>query len=446
MMQEFVAHTVPDVPAEHAEGRVWDTRVQSLMWVDQFVGLVHQATFDRSVLRLTIRRAFGVGAAVGADVFSSNSVMRMNDGKYNPDGTFRAGRMAWAKTPGASSLYPLSSWGVTTRLTDLSMRKHGSGLRSGVALQCRSRVAPSAAPTGQPFGLVIPGSAVLGRWEARAPRQLVVGHEDGQGILGCLRRAEECLEGSDQSIATGGGGVLKQVGKQITPAGGRSLEPSDQSSEVLGAGKQHSVARKQRAAGRRREMNRGVMQQQGVCATLPLVQEVPAVESCLREERVLQRLPAVGVTNPDAGDSLGEVWYRAPGDERGGERIAHWVITALGGLAQVAERGELDVEVAPVVLGALRLHDHDPVGDDRALPGLLSDDEIQVDVGVVPLCSPSERARDHNCDDVRVVLNPGYVPFDSLIVVFHAWGQPPSHALCAELGESADDLLDDDGG
>ena len=56
MMQEFVAHTAHDVPAEHAEGALWQTRVQSSMWVDHFVGLVHQATFDPIVFRLTITR------------------------------------------------------------------------------------------------------------------------------------------------------------------------------------------------------------------------------------------------------------------------------------------------------------------------------------------------------------------------------------------------------
>jgi len=54
MMQEFVPHTAHDVPAEHAEGALWETRVQSLMWVDQFVGLVRQSTFDPIVFRLTI--------------------------------------------------------------------------------------------------------------------------------------------------------------------------------------------------------------------------------------------------------------------------------------------------------------------------------------------------------------------------------------------------------
>jgi len=56
-----------------------------------------------------------------ADVFSNNSLMRMNDGKCDPNGTFWAGSMAWAKTAGAGSLYQLSSRGVTTRLTDLSI-------------------------------------------------------------------------------------------------------------------------------------------------------------------------------------------------------------------------------------------------------------------------------------------------------------------------------------
>ena len=54
MTQEFVPHTARDVLAEHAEGALWETRVQSLMWVDQFVGLVRQSTFDPIVFRLTI--------------------------------------------------------------------------------------------------------------------------------------------------------------------------------------------------------------------------------------------------------------------------------------------------------------------------------------------------------------------------------------------------------
>jgi sugar lactone lactonase YvrE len=153
-MPEFVASIVHDVPAEHAEGPLWDPRSRTLLWVDQFVGLIHQATFDREAFRLAVTRTFEVGAPVGAvvprdgdgggwmlaagngfrslgedgavaivaEVLSGDEpVLRMNDGKCDPNGTFWAGSMAWAKTAGAGFLYQLSPEGVTTRLSDLTI-------------------------------------------------------------------------------------------------------------------------------------------------------------------------------------------------------------------------------------------------------------------------------------------------------------------------------------
>jgi sugar lactone lactonase YvrE len=133
--------------AEHAEGPCWDPRLERLLWVDQYAGLVHQARFDADNRRLQVEHSFQVGAPVGAVVPSlgpdggwllaadhgfahlshdgtvtrlgqpeADAVarMRMNDGKADPHGAVWAGSMAFDKKPGAGSLYRLDPDGTIT--------------------------------------------------------------------------------------------------------------------------------------------------------------------------------------------------------------------------------------------------------------------------------------------------------------------------------------------
>jgi sugar lactone lactonase YvrE len=133
--------------AEHAEGPCWDPRLNKLLWVDQYAGLVHQADFNADTRCLEVEHSFQVGAPVGAVVPSigpdggwllaadhgfahlahdgtvtrlgqpeADAVarMRMNDGKADPRGAMWAGSMAFDKKPGAGSLYRLDPDGTIT--------------------------------------------------------------------------------------------------------------------------------------------------------------------------------------------------------------------------------------------------------------------------------------------------------------------------------------------
>jgi len=133
--------------AEHAEGPCWDPRLEKLLWVDQYAGLVHQADFDADTRRLEIEHSFQVGVPVGAVAPSigpdggwllaaghgfahmshdgtvtwlgqpeadAPQRMRMNDGKADPRGALWAGSMAFDKQPGAGSLYRLDPDGTIT--------------------------------------------------------------------------------------------------------------------------------------------------------------------------------------------------------------------------------------------------------------------------------------------------------------------------------------------
>ncbi|HYK67284.1 MAG TPA: SMP-30/gluconolactonase/LRE family protein [Streptosporangiaceae bacterium] len=142
-MRTFQSRPAIAVRSDHAEGPCWDQRTSTLLWVDQYAGLVNVAVFDEHADELTITRTYDVGAPVGAVVPSAvtegwmmacaagfarlrpdGSVqllaqpesaaavrMRMNDGKCDPGGAFWAGSMAWDKTGGAGTLYRLGPHG-----------------------------------------------------------------------------------------------------------------------------------------------------------------------------------------------------------------------------------------------------------------------------------------------------------------------------------------------
>lgn len=146
-MRTLVSRVAGDHRAEHAEGPCWDPRLQKLLWVDQYAGLVHQAIFDTDAGRLGVEHSFPVGAPVGAVVPSigpaggwllaagcgfahlscdgtvtwlgqpeapADQRMRMNDGKADPRGALWAGSMAFGKQPGVGSLYRLDPDGSIT--------------------------------------------------------------------------------------------------------------------------------------------------------------------------------------------------------------------------------------------------------------------------------------------------------------------------------------------
>lgn len=137
---------------EHAEGPIWDARTGQLVFLDQFDGLVHVADYAADTARLSVRRTYGLGCAVGAVVPTRDAGggwltacargfarlvadreidmldqpapawTRMNDGKCDDLGRFWAGSMAWAKTPGAGSLYRLDpDLSVTIVLGDVTI-------------------------------------------------------------------------------------------------------------------------------------------------------------------------------------------------------------------------------------------------------------------------------------------------------------------------------------
>jgi sugar lactone lactonase YvrE len=134
-----VIHTevAVEAAAEHAEGPLWDARDDSLMWVDQYRGIVRHAMVSASGA-LVEGKPFELGMPIGAivpaqddgwlvaaglgfhhlasdgdltlitDVLPNDGVRRrMNDGKLDPLGRFWAGSMAFDKTPGAGALYRL---------------------------------------------------------------------------------------------------------------------------------------------------------------------------------------------------------------------------------------------------------------------------------------------------------------------------------------------------
>jgi sugar lactone lactonase YvrE len=124
------ADRVTDCVTYHGEGPVWSPRWGGLRFVDMLAGDVLTLQPDGTVARrhvgtvaAVVRPRRGGGAVIGVErgfvleepdgklttldeVWADDSV-RMNEGGCDPDGRFYCGSMAYAKTPGAGSLYRL---------------------------------------------------------------------------------------------------------------------------------------------------------------------------------------------------------------------------------------------------------------------------------------------------------------------------------------------------
>ncbi|PPH35561.1 SMP-30/gluconolactonase/LRE family protein [Rathayibacter sp. AY1E3] len=140
---------IPPV-SHHAEGPLWDPRGDTLIWVDQYAGLVRSATPEGTSFLLRPPIAFDgpVGAVVGdvrggwlvaaadglwslspegtvppvVDVLPRDGVhRRMNDGKVDPAGRFWFGTMAMDKRSGAGSLYALDQGVVTEAVPEVTI-------------------------------------------------------------------------------------------------------------------------------------------------------------------------------------------------------------------------------------------------------------------------------------------------------------------------------------
>ncbi|HEY4268007.1 MAG TPA: SMP-30/gluconolactonase/LRE family protein [Galbitalea sp.] len=146
----YQAEVVTDEVSEHAEGPLWSVDRRSLLWVDQYRGLVKEfrpegddsGMLNTWSLGMTIgaivpRQTSGWMIAAGdgfhrldedggltpvADVLPPDGVRRrMNDGKCDPLGRFWAGSMAYAKETGAGSLYRLESGTAVEVLRDVTI-------------------------------------------------------------------------------------------------------------------------------------------------------------------------------------------------------------------------------------------------------------------------------------------------------------------------------------
>lgn len=213
-VRRYRAHPATGWRAEHAEGPMWDARTETLLFVDQFDGLVHQTRFDAQTRTLQPVQTFSAGSAVGAVVpvhgedgwllacaagfahlaadatvtllgqpEADNPVpVRMNDGKCAPDGSFWAGSMAWDKRHGAGSLYRLATdLTVDTVLTDVT-------ISNGLAWAGERTVFYIDTPTQRVDRLTLDESGRLtGRREAISIR-VADGNPDGMcvDVDGCL--------------------------------------------------------------------------------------------------------------------------------------------------------------------------------------------------------------------------------------------------------------------
>ena len=138
--RRYVARPVTPGRVDHAEGPMWDGRTGTLVWVDQYAGVVHHDDWDARAGELRQRQSLPVGSAVGAVVPVAGAPgwlvtcadgygvlapdgaltmlahpaagapvpVRMNDGKAAPDGSFWAGTIGWEKQPGVAELYRLA--------------------------------------------------------------------------------------------------------------------------------------------------------------------------------------------------------------------------------------------------------------------------------------------------------------------------------------------------
>jgi sugar lactone lactonase YvrE len=146
------AEPLDTVRAEHAEAPLWDAARGTLLWADQYVGLVREATLDPATLAVGPVTETQVGGPVGAvvrhtegghvlaardgfvrltaegelvpmaDVLPRDGIRRrMNDGEVDPRGRLWAGSMAFDKTHGAGALYLLDRGRATTVLEGVTI-------------------------------------------------------------------------------------------------------------------------------------------------------------------------------------------------------------------------------------------------------------------------------------------------------------------------------------
>ncbi|OUE25007.1 L-arabinolactonase [Clavibacter michiganensis] len=146
------AQPLDTVRAEHAEAPLWDTARGTLLWADQYAGILREATFDPVTLAVGPVSATHVGGPLGAvvrhaegghvlaardgfvrltadgalipmaDVLPADGIRRrMNDGEVDPRGRLWAGSMAFDKTPGAGALYLLDRGVATTVLEGVTI-------------------------------------------------------------------------------------------------------------------------------------------------------------------------------------------------------------------------------------------------------------------------------------------------------------------------------------
>ena len=128
--------------ARLAEGPIWDSRTNRLVWVDILASRIHLTDVgsgDTEVIEVPLhvgavapREAGGFVAAlqdgfwvVGdgpprriTQVAEARPGLRFNDGKCDPAGRFWAGTMAYDQATGAAALYRLDADGQATRVLD----------------------------------------------------------------------------------------------------------------------------------------------------------------------------------------------------------------------------------------------------------------------------------------------------------------------------------------
>lgn len=222
---------IPPV-SHHAEGPLWDTRSSSLLWVDQYAGLVRSAAPDQDGFSLRPSIGFDgpVGAVVGdvrggwvvaaadglwslssagdvspvVDVLPRDGVhWRMNDGKVDPSGRFWFGTMAVNKRHGAGSLYVLDqgvvreaisgvtisnglAWspdGRTMHYIDTPTRRVDRYLVQGTDLRLDGSLDLSAQP-GSPDGMAIDDEGAL--WVAMWGASAVHRHDPAGELIGIV--------------------------------------------------------------------------------------------------------------------------------------------------------------------------------------------------------------------------------------------------------------------
>lgn len=132
---------VTDVVAYHGEGPVWSVRWGGLRWLDMLAGDVLSLRADGGVERRHVGDVVAVvrprragGAVIGVErgfalehpsgeieplpPLWDDGAVRMNEGGCDPDGRFYCGSMAYAKTPGAASVYRLDPDRAVRRVLD----------------------------------------------------------------------------------------------------------------------------------------------------------------------------------------------------------------------------------------------------------------------------------------------------------------------------------------